>query len=312
MSIRHQDLGAGARCPSTASAPIGLSLSTPFARQHRFRVTKDLPPLHRLRDGSPNHAGMALRLNGWDPGDQSFAHQDKGFQVDEFSEAVTLIIQMVTFGAGLVAALWAYTKFVLERGILAPAQLDMKAAVTDTIGGWRLLEVTINIRNVGSSTLVASDLRADIRYLGSSDSIELFDVPASNARYGRAVFPHSVRRQVRAGSANPPSSPEGDGRGFLVVDHDTFVQANVNQPYTFVTRIPDTARFLLLFASFRYAQRPRRLARVLLRLSRRLGLIQYTLDHVREPHTVERLVDVHDVIMGRRLAIESEGSAQGT
>src|SRR5215213_4086125 len=112
----------------------------------------------------------------------------------------------------------------------------------------------INLRNVGSSTLVASDIRADIRYLDSNDPVEIFAVPADDTRFGRAVFPHSVRHQARATSADSPTAQKDDGRGFLVVDHDTFVQANVNQTYTFVTRIPDTTRFLLLFASFRYAQ----------------------------------------------------------
>lgn len=218
--------------------------------------------------------------------------------MNDLGATLGVVIQVATLATGLVTALWAYTKFVLERGMLPPAQLDVGAAVSEDFSGWRLLELGINLRNLGSSTLVASNIRADIRYLESDDSIDIFGASAPDARVGRVVFPHSVRRQVHAEAAEPSPSPTNKSRGFLVVGYDTFVQAKVNQTYTFVTRIPDTARFLLIFASFNYAQRPRRILRLILALSRLLGLTQFTLDHVREPHTFERLVDVDLAVMG--------------
>lgn len=217
--------------------------------------------------------------------------------MNDVGAAVGVVIQIVTLATALVAALWAYTKFVLERGLLPPARLDVSATVSQDLGGWRLLELGINIRNLGSSTLVASNIRVDIRYLNAGDPIDVFDASAADARVGRVVFPHSLRRQVHAQADDPTESQTRAGRGFSVVDYDTFVQAKVDQTYTFVTRIPDTARFLRIFASFHYARRPTRGLRLVLALSRQLGLTQFTLDHVREPHTFERLVDVDHAIM---------------
>lgn len=219
--------------------------------------------------------------------------------MNDLGATLGVVIQVAALATGLVTALWAYTKFVLERGILPPAQLDVGTAVSEDFSGWRLLELGINLRNLGSSTLVASNIRADIRYLELDDSIDVFGASAADARVGRVVFPHSVRRQVHAEAADPSAPQRNKSRGFLLLDYDTFVQAKVNQTYTFVTRIPDTARFLLIFVSFHYAHRPRRVLRLILALSRLLGLTQFTLDHVREPHTFERLVDVNLAIMGR-------------
>ena len=70
--------------------------------------------------------------------------------------------------------------------------------------------------------------------------------------------------------------------------YDTFVQPGVDQIYTFVTAVPDNADCILAWASFEYAQTPSAYQNLILRLSRKLGLVQYSLQHVGEPHTLER------------------------
>ena len=120
---------------------------------------------------------------------------------------------------------------------------------------------------------------------------------------GKLYFGGSLRKELAVGSWHDTIDAEAvrrrkpttktralEGRGFLLLDDDTFVQAGVDQSYTFVTALPEGCRYVLVWASFQYAQRPRGLQSFLVGLSRRLGLIQYTLEHVTEPHTVERLV----------------------
>lgn len=76
-------------------------------------------------------------------------------------------------------------------------------------------------------------------------------------------------------------------RGFLVLEQDTFVQAGVDQIYTFVTMVPEDTICCLIWCSFQYAQEPKKWQKTVSKISRKIGLIQYNLEHVQIPHTVE-------------------------
>lgn len=219
----------------------------------------------------------------------------------------TLIIQLVVLLAGLVTALWAYTKYVLERNFLAPVEFSIEATVPGLLGGATIIEVLLHLKNVGSSTLVARNIRVDIRYAGENKKPTL--VAATNPQdplLGKLYFGGSLRKEIGRASWHDTKDAESirrgkpkktrvlEGRGFLLLDDDTFVQAGVDQTYTFVTALPEGCRYALIWASFQYAQRPRSMQNVLVGLSRRLGLIQYSLKHVTEPHTVERLVKISE------------------
>jgi hypothetical protein len=79
-------------------------------------------------------------------------------------------------------------------------------------------------------------------------------------------------------------------RGFLVLEHDTFVQAGVDQVYTFVTMVPKDTLCFLTRCSFQYAQNLSNWQNRVSIISRKLGLIQFTLKHAQKPHTVEDVV----------------------
>jgi hypothetical protein len=216
----------------------------------------------------------------------------------------TLIIQLLVLLTGSVTALWAYTKYVLERNLLAPVEFSIETAVPGSLGGATVMEVLLHLKNVGSSTLVARNIRVDIRYAGESRKpILVTSSDPQDPLLGRLYFGGSLRKELAAGSWHNTVDAEAvrrrtptkktralEGRGFLLLDDDTFVQAGVDQTYTFVTALPEGCRYVLVWASFEYAQRPRGMQNFFVGLSRRLGLIQYTLKHVSEPHTVERLV----------------------
>jgi hypothetical protein len=234
--------------------------------------------------------------------------------------------------AGLVTALWAYAKFVLERGLLPPIQFDVECSPAGLQGDKKVLEVLIHLKNLGSSTLVAKNVRADVLYLKAVDKPGLFD-DATKSTFGRLCFPHSLRKELERRDASPAStgstpSPDenpvahgretgthdqrGSGkfisacrarlrlakrpkvkadkpRGFSILEYDTFVQPGVDQVYTLVTAVPASTTYVLVWSSFQYAQHPSLLQRFILFLSRRLGLLQYSLRHVGKPHTIERV-----------------------
>ena len=197
-----------------------------------------------------------------------------------------------------------------------------------------VLDVGLHLKNLGSSTLVARNLRLDIRYRngelgGASFQRKLAKGlfrrgPAGTlslkgrGREGRLVFPGSLAEDlglggeaVEAGNprslgikvtgkkkekAPPPVKKKADPppRGWPVLSVNAFVQPGVDQRFGFVTALPAGVSMVLLWGAFEYAQQPSLLQRCLLWLSRQLGLVQFTLDHIERPHSVERVFEVGD------------------
>jgi hypothetical protein len=229
-----------------------------------------------------------------------------------------IIAGTLTILGGLLAALWAYTRFVLERGLLPPSQFSIDCKAVGQHQGETVLEILLLLENVGSSTLIAKNIRIDILCLDASEKPKLFDDPESKT-FGRLRFPLSLGRMLTerrrssaltsaqasvAGSVAPKVSGEtgDDDRGMLVLSYRTFIQAGVKQIYTFVTAVPESIIFVLVWASFEYELRPSPFQKRVFSLSRRIGLLQYSLDsvskkphtadHVSKPHTAERVFRV--------------------
>lgn len=225
------------------------------------------------------------------------------------SDVASALSTVITLFAGIIAALWAYTKFVIERGLLPGVQFNVELATVGEQGDKKLVEILLHLKNVGSSTLVVKNLRIDMRYLDDSAELSLFK--SGNGFIGKVVFPNSLRKDMKEGKVplheTEPASTvraieqkrkedkhrEGiETRGFPLLDHNTFVLPAVDQIYTFTTAIPRSATYVLSWASFEYAVAPTRTQTAILFLSRRLGLIQYSLTHIEEPHTHERVFKV--------------------
>ena len=185
---------------------------------------------------------------------------------------------------GLITALWAYTKYVLENAILPPCQFDLECRLAGTQSGKKILELLVHLKNLGSSTLIVQEVRVDVLYLMHDEEPQLLDDAAH--RSARLRFPHALRKDLQH------ENPESNGRGFRVVPHRTFVRPNVDQVYTVITTVPDSASFVLVWASFQYAQNRVHVSQILVTISRLLGLVQYSLDDVKEPHTIERVFQV--------------------
>lgn len=213
---------------------------------------------------------------------------------------LSIIAKLATLIIASVTALWAYTKYILERGLLPPIEFYMTGNRIGRIGGQSILDIRIHLHNKGSATLVARDIRLDLKYITRSfpeREPRLFN----DHRAGRLIFPYSLLKdvgieasqmipeKVRHNEEQLDSWLEGNPRGFLIVQHDTFVQAGVDQVYTFVTAIPEKTQCVLAWCSFEYAQKPSAWQKRIAYLSRHLGLIQYTLDHAVKSHTAEEV-----------------------
>jgi len=219
---------------------------------------------------------------------------------------VNILSTIITIIAVLISALWAYTKFVIERGSFPGAQFDIQLATTGTQKSRKIVEFLICLKNTGQSTLIVKNLRFDLHYLLEDTDATLFD--GGIAREGKLYFPNSIREDIKKGLIPLhhiiiPSMTESDSkkeehvkrqetRGLPLIQHNTFVLPNVVQTYTFSTAIPQDSSFVLAYASFEYEIKLNALNARVLRLSRRLGLIQYSMTHIDEAHTCERLFKV--------------------
>ncbi len=211
------------------------------------------------------------------------------------TEIIKDLIGILTLIAGFVGGLWVYTKFVIERGLLPPVQFDIECQFLNEVDDKRGVEILIHLKNLGSSTLVARNIRQDIRYTSSIHS--KFELFTEGTLAGRLKFPGSLTADLDNTSdellaQNHPAEPSAQAqkkqRGFAIMSYDTFVQPGVDQIYTFVTAIPADTEAVLTWCSFEYAQRPTPLQSFILKLSRSIGLIQYSLEHIQEPHKFER------------------------
>lgn len=181
--------------------------------------------------------------------------------------------------------------------MLPPSQMDIGLQTVGLLDSARIVEVSVRVNNKGSSALVITDLRIRLRYPAADDEIKVINDP-NHPAFGRLNFPHAhvlhdvgaakrcVKRPDRTGRKDAEYQ-FGSGE-FLLIQYDTFVQPGVDQSYTFVTALPKEAKYVLTRASFRYEMQPSKMQAGLLRISRKLGIHQYSLDHVSQPHTIEK------------------------
>jgi hypothetical protein len=197
-------------------------------------------------------------------------------------DAVQQGLELATGGAALAAVvaggLWAYVKYVVEKGLLAPAEFTVTCRELGARDEQRMLEVLLHLKNLGTTVLIAHQVEVRLRYLTSTDPLQRVR-DRSSPRYGRLVFPHVATRDTL--EADDPSA-------IPVVRTRTFVQGGVDQTYTVVALVPEAATEVLVKASFRYANRPSTLQGLALTISRLLGLSNYPLDSITRPHTAER------------------------
>ncbi len=212
---------------------------------------------------------------------------------DRIKSWIQVIQGLITIAASLIGGFWAWSRFVVERGLLPPSQMDLSLRTIGSSESATMVEIAVQISNKGSSALVVNDLRIRLRYLDANDEIQVVDQSGKPA-FGRVTFPHAHVLN-RVGAEERLAKPRTHSQDlrlrpgeFLLIPYDTFVQPGVEQLYTFVTALPRTCSYILVRASFRYEVRPSRMQLGVLRISRRVGMLQYSLDHVREPHTIEK------------------------
>lgn len=202
------------------------------------------------------------------------------------------LMRLVAFLAALFGGLWALTTYIIERGLVPAAELDLSCEVVgkksgtlktsgeSNSGDFNIVEITIHIHNKGAAVLIANNIGLIVKYLTREDGLKLY---TDERKFGRLQFPHSLGHEITR-----KKNYQGQ-RPFKLVPHDTFVQPNVNQKYSFVTVVGADVEFIHVHGEFQYAQKPLKIQTLLLRVSRKIGLIQYSLHHIYQPHTIQKV-----------------------
>jgi hypothetical protein len=221
--------------------------------------------------------------------------------LNTIQQGLGILVSVLTILGGLLAALWAYTRFVLERGLFPSTQFSINCNIVGRHEGETVLEILLLLKNVGYSTLIAKDIKVDIRCLDTGEKPKLYD-NVKDTKFGRLFFPLSLKqtlmkRHQSGAMISAQESTAGSATGktpsyMPVLPDNTFVQAGVEQTYTFVTAVPQSIVFVLVRASFEYESRSSPFHESVLGLSRRIGLVQFTLGRTKKPHTAERVFRV--------------------
>lgn len=216
---------------------------------------------------------------------------------------------------GSLTALWAYTKYVLEKELLPPVQFYVECRKTGRVNERVVLETRIHLHNLGSATLVAQNIRLDVRYMRPGDSEQneqdsqlkerLFEnqLCRQTPLTGRLFFRHSLMGEMDIRPSDLiPEKVQADekkkalwqkrkytSRGFLVLGYDTFVKSGVDQNYTFVTTVPADTVAVLVWCSFQYVQHLSSIPKAILNAARKTGLAHFSLQHIQRPHTIEKV-----------------------
>lgn len=214
------------------------------------------------------------------------------------------IKELILFLGLVAAAFLAYTKFVIERGIFPPAQFDIQCNTLGLQHNRVVLEVLIILKNIGSSVLIVNNLSVNLRYLINNDEPTFRDIKEPTDWYllGRLNFPHCLKEEAYYLSAVDPGvcsicSSCSDDKDFpdhdlCILGHRTFVKPGVEQRYTYITSVPESASYVKILASFEYPKDHSLLKNFSMDLSRRLGLINYNLKKIKRRHTCERAFKV--------------------
>jgi hypothetical protein len=137
------------------------------------------------------------------------------------------VASLVTAIVALIALIAGYIQFVVRRALLPAVEFDVEFAVTHRGPTQLIGEPTLVIRNVGTNTLIVTNVRCRVRYRLSSDPEE---------RRPDGIQPELAHKL-----------PE-----FFIAEKRTFVQPGVCQRYRQAVALPATTQVVDLLGGFDY------------------------------------------------------------
>lgn len=152
--------------------------------------------------------------------------------ISQWKNVAEIVEKSVTSLAVLVGGGWALWKFVIQRESHAKIEFDLELNVLGGQAGKLIVEVVAKVTNKGLVRHWLEDFCFDLLYLPHNAAVVLGDQRINK----QVLFQPVIKKRYWI----PPD--------WLA----TFIDPGVCQRYTYVAAAPADARFLLVFAKFKY------------------------------------------------------------
>lgn len=214
-------------------------------------------------------------------------------------DSLTIIVLIMTILGGLRA----YMKYVIEKGTLPAVEPSLEINLLGELDGKRLIEVQLNLKNLGATILVASNMYLKFHTLtkedkcevvGSVDNLANERLSVSENLLGRVFFPNKLevildgtKGSQKLLTENLHSNTLLTSSKIPILSHDTIVFPKVSQAYTLVTAVPKAVEYILIKGFF-YYKKPNFWQKAMINIGYWLGIVKHRMKYITKPHTIER------------------------
>lgn len=149
--------------------------------------------------------------------------------VAKFKDLAEAIYASLSTVAIIVAGLWVYWNFVLQRERESRAEFDLTAEFLGRQDGMWLLEVSARLANKGKVRHLMKDATLNIRYLTADDPIR---ESKNEDHFKQIEFTHEIERRK--------------------VWWDSYIDPGLEFRNSYVTAVPENATYIILLCQFKY------------------------------------------------------------
>ncbi|HSS47956.1 MAG TPA: hypothetical protein VLX28_03320 [Thermoanaerobaculia bacterium] len=153
-------------------------------------------------------------------------------KLTEFSSWLSIVQASINILALMLGGAWAYRKYVVRREREPRAEVKIDLEFVGKQGKYWLVEASAYVENKGFVRYTIRNMRIRFRYLTESDNLE--------------EGGEEIRHQI----IFPNSTDASNGKRYM--EKETYVNPNLTYRYSYVTRIPQEAIFLLVHCKLQY------------------------------------------------------------
>ena len=154
--------------------------------------------------------------------------------LEEWKNLASAAQSLMTALSLLVGGLWVLWNYVLRQERYPNVEFSADLNFVGKQHTWWIVEIVALVENKGKVQHRMTDFKFDLNALNTGDSIETSEKWGNQVDFGRAIA---------AGSFLPSRY------------QSFFIDPGVKAKYSYVVRVPTTARFLLLHCWFKYSDR---------------------------------------------------------
>jgi hypothetical protein len=147
----------------------------------------------------------------------------------QISDIVQMISAILSPMAIVIAGLWAFWRFIIQKEREPRAEFDLTAEFLGLQNGKWVVEISAHLANRGKVRHMMKDATLNVRYLKATDPVVESQV---DGHFGQVEFPHSIGRRK--------------------IWQDSFIDPGLAFRNSYLTWVPADATYILLLCKFEY------------------------------------------------------------